>query len=165
MTNKEIIDKFIEYQIEFVEKKSSWGNSIVCPFAKKTRLENKIIYKVHEFYIETCLNEDLLRPINEFANQDHFLVMLYIHPKVDAMDYISLESLVEKMEPVLFKIGVEVFSGHPQHELKVNDTFLRREPFINLQFLSANVSKEATKKLKETNYYHGWNAKSLEYIQ
>jgi hypothetical protein len=163
MTDQEVIDKFIAYQKAFVEQKGSWNNFRVCPYAKKYREAGRVAYVVNEFTIENCLSPQFVQPLQKFAAQDRQLALIYINPRT--MSYRALEDLIAKIAPVMDRLQLEAHSGHPEHPLCVGGTYLRREPFATLQFISARLSRTATRGLHRAGYYRGWEQSNLEYIE
>lgn len=164
MNDNEIIDKFIEYQVNFVEKKCAWNSFPICPYAEEFRVKGKILYHVKRFSLDNCLEPEILDPIKEFAKQNYYLAMLFINPEA-TIDFQTLEEIVGKMYTKLRDLQVEIFSGHPKHELNVKGVYLRREPFVTLQFMQSPVLSKFAKKLMKTEYYKDWEDNSLKYIQ
>jgi hypothetical protein len=163
ITDQEVIDRFIAYQMTFVEQKSAWNNFRICPYAKKYREAGKVKYVPLRFTIDDCLADPFVQPLREFAAQDHHLALIYINP--DPMNYRMLEDVIVKIAPVLSELNLEAHSGHPEHPLCVNGTYLRREPFATLQFISTRLSRLATRGLHRAGYYEGWGKSELVYIE
>jgi hypothetical protein len=62
----------VEYMKEFLEKPHWLFPGLpVCPFARKARLENRILYKVHRFSLDADLNPDspVMRMISEVLSR------------------------------------------------------------------------------------------------
>jgi hypothetical protein len=162
----EILREFLDYQTRFVEQRSAWNDQPVCPFAKQGRQSGRIRYEVLPFSPDSCFDADshLARLVREFAAQSHQLVLLVIHPDRQAMTYRELESLIDKrLAPWLATLELEAFSGHPEHPLEIGGVYLRREPFITLQFIRQRVSHRATRGLLRRDYFAGWTDEALAY--
>ncbi|MEB3280742.1 MAG: hypothetical protein VKK42_17655 [Lyngbya sp.] len=57
-SNSEIIQRTIEYMMDFLEQPHPvFGGLPVCPFTRKARLTNQILYKVDDFDVNSvsCL--------------------------------------------------------------------------------------------------------------
>ena len=166
LSDATIIQEFVDYQIRFVEQKSDWNSHSVCPFAKLGRQSGRIRYEVLEFSREACRDESgrFRQMVRAFAAQSHELVLLLIHPDRQAMSYSELEELIDvELTPMLSSLGLEAFSGHPEHPLNIRGVHLRREPFVTLQLIRQRVSHRATQGLYQRNYFEGWSDEALQY--
>lgn len=167
LSDAQIIDELIDYQVRFVEQPAAWNGHPVCPFARMARLSGRIGYRVQEFSTSTCLDPggEFQRIAREFASQSQQLVLLLIHPDRQAMCYERLEQLIDRdLAPTLAALQLEAFSGHPNHPLQIGGVYLRREPFITLQLIRQRVSQRATQGLRRRGYFSGWTEEALQYV-
>ncbi|HEY9903702.1 MAG TPA: hypothetical protein V6D43_14980 [Candidatus Sericytochromatia bacterium] len=82
----------VEYMKEFLEKPHWLFPGLpVCPFARKARLENRILYKVHRFSLDADFLPDspVVRMISEFRQEKCYEVLLVVHPNRTGEDKLS----------------------------------------------------------------------------
>jgi hypothetical protein len=87
----------VEYMKEFLEKPHQVFQGLpICPFARKARLENRILYKVHSFSIYPDLNPDspVMEMIRKFCQEDRYEVLLVLHPEKQALTQFQMQQFI-----------------------------------------------------------------------
>lgn len=163
----EVIRTMIEHIQTFLEKANPIFSGLpVCPFAKKARLENKILYQVYPFSAQASLNTDpaFARLISEFAAQNRHEVLLIIHPDPLAITAEQTRQLVKNLAQELSEKQLVAFGGHPDDNFNIQGLHTRREPYPNLTIQSEQLVRERSQLLSKTSYYANWSTENLSQI-
>lgn len=148
MYNAEIIlEEMIEYQKSFVEKPHAATNGMpICPFAKKARLDNDILYVIEPF----CLPR-MVEKVKEWSNSG-YRVLTLIDPNKD-MPLDEFMAFYSKFEAEMPK-DLDLSDSHPEHPFTTNGLYTRRDPYPNIQVTHLKDFEELQRKLKKTRYYN-----------
>lgn len=163
-------DKIISQMIQYLETvleqpHAIFGGLPICPFAKKARLQNKILFKVMTLQaVELALNADLMQAIEEFYGAACYEVMLVISPDTEALSVHQVDQLVINLNEKLAFLELVVFGGHPDDNFNIQGVRTRQEPYINLTVQPLEILKAASRNLQETNYYQHWSSENLRDI-
>ncbi len=162
----EIVSHMIQYLESVLEKPHSiFGGLPICPFAKRARLQNKILYQVLPLRaVELAFNAELMHLIEEFYTKDCHEVMLVISPDVAALSVNQVAQLVANLNERLAPLKLVVFGGHPADDFNVQGVRTRQEPYINLTVQPIKGLRVASRQLKETNYYQNWSLENLQHV-
>ncbi|PSB18840.1 hypothetical protein C7B65_13780 [Phormidesmis priestleyi ULC007] len=162
----EIVSHMIQYLESVLEKPHSiFGGLPICPFAKRARLQNKILYQVLPLRaVELAFNAELMYIIEEFYTKDCHEVMLVISPDVAALSVNQVAQLVANLNERLAPLKLVVFGGHPADDFNVQGVRTRQEPYINLTVQPIKGLRVASRQLKETNYYQNWSLENLQHV-
>ncbi|HAA30709.1 MAG TPA: hypothetical protein DCE56_27245 [Cyanobacteria bacterium UBA8553] len=157
----------VEYMDEFLEKPHPmFGGLPVCPFARKARLEARILYKVYRFWSHRDLYPDspVLRIINEFCQEERYEVLLVIHPEKQAMTPLAMQQFIECLNDKISAAGLVAFGGHPDDAFNIQGVCTRKEAFLNFTVQSKQLVKVASDSLLKTDYYKNWTLENLNYV-
>jgi hypothetical protein len=142
-----------------------FGGLPICPFSKKARLQNKILYKVLALTMDQLqAGSELRQAIASFQTSNQYDVLLVISPDEQALTVDQVQVFVEQLNQSLAPFGLTAFGGHPQDTFNVQGIYTRQEPFINLTVQSLAVLQAASKQLTRTAYYQHWSAEELQQI-
>ncbi len=162
-----VIHLMVEYMKEFLEKPHpAFGGLPVCPFARKARLEDRILYKVVRFCTGAEFNPDspVFRVIREFCQEERYEVLLVIHPEKQAMTRLAMQEFIDCLNDKISDTGLVAFAGHPDDDFNIQDVYTRQEPYINFTVQTKQLVKVASDSLLKTAYYNNWTPDNLEYI-
>lgn len=160
------IHLMVEYMKEFLEKPHPvFGDMPVCPFARKARLENRILYKVVPFCIHADFNPNslVMKMIHEFC-QERYEVLLVIHPEKQAMTKCQMDEFIDQLNKKISDAGLIAFGGHCDDDFNVQGIYTRKEPFLNFTVQSKQLIKQASDSLLKTDYYKNWTPDNLSYV-
>lgn len=154
----EVIQEFVDHIINFVEKPKLNGLP-VCPFAKKARVKNLILFHVMPLTYDSTLSW-----IINNHNTVHE-VMIIINDNKSNLSANDVENLAEQLNATLPSMGLQAFWGHPQALFCVDGVFTRREPYPNIQVIKKSVVEKAEKLLQATDYYNKWSKSNLDEVK
>lgn len=158
----------VEYMKEFLEKPHQVFQGLpICPFARKARLENRILYKVHCFSSHSDLNPDspVMEMIREFCQEEGYEVLLILHPEKQALTQAQMQQFIDRLNAKITPDGLVAFSGHPDQEFNIQGVYTRQEPYLNFTVQYNERLKDASDLLlKTTDYYQNWTAENLRYV-
>lgn len=157
----EVIHRMVEYMKGFLEKSHQvFGGLPICPFARKARLDNRILYKVHRFASVPDASE--IELIQEFCQEQRYEVLLVMHPEQQALTQLQMQKFIEKLNEQIAAAGLIAFSGHPEQEFNIQGISTRQEPYLNFTVQFQQRLKDASDLLlKTTSYYQNWTAENL----
>lgn len=157
----EIIAQMVEYMKEFLEKPHQAFQGLpICPFARKARVENRILYKVHNF--STAPDDQVMELIREFCQEERYEVLLVLHPEAEALTPFQMQEFVVILNQKIIALGLIAFSGHPGQEFNIQGICTRQEPYLNFTVQFQQRLKDASDLLlKTTDYYQNWTAENL----
>ena len=150
-----ITQDILTWSKDFIEKPNvNLGNLPVCPFAKKTREDNKL--KV----IEVKQGKDFLNKVvsecQSFGNYDVVIVAC------DDM-YITADDLnnyVHALNKVFVKEDVYLIASYPDDEeidFLESDDFEPDNDFYMVLIQSYQKLEDGSSSLRKTNYYEHWS--------
>ena len=166
-SNSEIIQRTIEYMTDFLEQPHPiFGGLPVCPFTRKARLSNQILYKVDHFDINSSLNLDstLIQSIQEFHQNQHDEVLLVLHPDPQALTPEQTQEFINCLNPIISSWGLVAFGGHPDESFNIQGIYTRRLPYINLTIQAQCLLTQASETLLKTKYYQNWTPENLKNV-
>lgn len=157
----EVIQRMVEYMKEFLEKPHQVFRGLpVCPFARKARLDNRILYKVHRFASTPDVAE--MEMIREFCQEQRYEVLLVMHPEKQALTQLQMQEFLEKLNEKIAAAGLVAFGGHPQQDFQIQGICTRQEPYINFTVQFQQRLKDASDLLlRTTSYYQNWTTDNL----
>ena len=166
VTDQVIIDQMVSYLETVLEKPHPvFGGLPICPFSKKARLQNRILYKVLPLsFAELQPNSKLWQAIQEFSATRLYDVLLVISPDIDALSVDEVRSLIEQVNQAIELLDLTAFGGHPEDDFNIQGVYTRQEPFINMTIQFQEVLHTASHQLKKTNYYQNWSPENLRQI-
>ena len=166
-SDSEVIEIMVEYMKDFLEKPHVvfWGLP-VCPFARKARLESRILYKVYRFFTHSDLspNSAVMKMISEFRQEERYEVLLVLHPQKQAMTQLQMQQFIDSLNEQISGLGLVAFGGHPNQDFNIQGVYTRKEPYLNFTVQSKQLLKDASDSLLKTNYYDNWTPESLRYV-
>ncbi|WP_421657552.1 hypothetical protein [Leptothermofonsia sp. ETS-13] len=166
-TKADIIAQMISYMQNVLEKPHPvFGGLPICPFARKARLEKKVLYHVYRFVPLDRLNPDvhLMQFIQDFSRSKQYEALLVINPDRQALTLDELQQFVEGLNEVIAPYGLIAFGGHPQEPFNIQGVYTRREPFINFTVQTQEKVKAASDALLKTHYYDYWSEENLKQV-
>ncbi|EAW33856.1 hypothetical protein [Lyngbya sp. PCC 8106] len=166
-SSSEIIQRTIEYMTDFLEQPHPiFGGLPVCPFTRKARLSNQILYKVDHFDINSSLNLDstLIQSIQEFHQNQHDEVLLVLHPDSQALTPEQTQEFINCLNPIISSWGLVAFGGHPDESFNIQGVYTRRLPYINLTIQAQCLLTQASETLLKTKYYQNWTPENLKNV-
>lgn len=162
-SDTEIIESTLRWMTQFVELPHSvFGDLPVCPFTKKARLANQILFKVERFSMLTEFDRDsaIMQSIHEFYNSD-FEIMLVINPEKTAISAPQTQELIEKLNNNISELGLVAFHVHPDEDFNIDGLHTRRAPYPGFTVQVNSQLKPASEALLKTEYYKDWTAQQL----
>jgi hypothetical protein len=161
-----IIKQMIDYLETVLEKPHPlFGGLPTCPFSKKARLQNKILYRVIDLsFAELESGSNLLNAVQQFYSSRSYDVLLVICPDTEVLSVEQVNLLVEKLNQQIASMGLIAFGGHPADNFNIQGVYTRQEPFINITVQLLEVLKTAANYLKKTGYYQNWSQENLQQI-
>jgi hypothetical protein len=162
-SDTEIIESTLRWMTQFVELPPSvFGDLPVCPFTKKARLANQILFKVERFSTLTEFDRDsaIMQSIHEFYNSD-FEIMLVINPEKTAISAPQTQELIEKLNNNISELGLVAFHVHPDEDFNIDGLHTRRAPYPGFTVQVNSQLKPASEALLKTEYYKDWTAQQL----
>ncbi|MBD2605970.1 hypothetical protein H6G81_15930 [Scytonema hofmannii FACHB-248] len=163
----DVIIPMIDHIEKFIEKPNSvFDNMPICPFVNKFRQENKILYKVYNFYYSEKLGLDakVIDLINEFKKDEYHEVMIVIHSDKQALSLEEMKQFTTNLNNLISPLDLIAFSGHPLDDFNIDGVYTRQDPFINFTVQNIQAINMYAQKLKSTGYYERWTLENLNYI-
>jgi hypothetical protein len=159
----EAMIKYIQSRLE--QPNSVFGGLPICPYVQRARLKQLIQFHVYSFDL-TCLDpaSELMMAIQEFKLQQHFEVMLIIHPDRNAISLTQLQLFVDALEQQLAPMQLTAFGGHPDDPFHIQNVRTRQEPYPNIAIQSIQKLKQASDQLSKTHYYDNWRTHNLKSV-
>ncbi len=165
-SNAEILESTLRWMTEFVESPHPVFSDLpVCPFTKKARLANQILFKIERFSALTEFDRDsaIMRSIHEFYNSD-FEILAVINPEKTAISAPQTKELIEKLNDRISKLGLLAFHTHPEEDFNINGLHTRRAPYPGFTVQVNSKLKPASDSLQKTEYYNNWTIEQLKYF-
>lgn len=167
MIESDVIKQMIRYMEDVLEKPHPiFGGLPICPFARRARLERKILYQVYSFELANILNtnSELMQRIIQFSQLKQYEALLVIHPDKQALTLDELQHFVDVLNEAIASTNLVAFGGHPQEPFNVQGVYTRREPYINFTVQTYEKVKVASDALLKTRYYHNWSQENLQQV-
>lgn len=163
----EVVHLMVEYMKEFLEKPHPvFGHMPACPFARKARLEERILYKVIRFGADTNFNSNspVMRAIREFSQEKRYEVLLIIHPEKQTITQFQMQQFIDRLNKTISDAGLVAFGSHPDDNFNIQGVYTRQEPFLNFTVQTKQLIKQASDSLMKTDYYKNWTPDNLRYV-
>jgi len=164
--HKEIIESTLRWMTEFVELPHPvFSNLPICPFTKKARLANQILFKIERFSALTEFDRDsaIMKSIHEFYNSD-WEIMIVINPEKTAITAPETKELIDKLNNQISELGLLAFHAHPEEDFNIDGLHTRRMPYPGFTVQVNSKLKPASDALEKTEYYKNWTAEQLKYF-
>ncbi|MEG5224142.1 MULTISPECIES: hypothetical protein [unclassified Microcoleus] len=165
-SDKEIIESTLRWMTEFVELPHPVFSDLpICPFTKKARLANQILFKIERFsaLTEFDRDSDIMKSIHEFYNSE-FEIMVVINPEKTAITAPETKELIDKLNRQISDLGLLAFHAHPQEDFNIDGLHTRRMPYPGFTVQVNSKLKPASDALEKTEYYKNWTAQQLKYF-
>ena len=160
----EIIESTVRWMTEFVELPHPIFSDLpICPFAKKARLANQILFKIERFSALTEFDGDstIIKLIHEFYNSD-FEIMVVINPEKTAITAPQIKELIAQLNNHISELGLLAFPVHPEEDFNIDGLHTRRMPYPAFTVQLNSKLKLASDSLEKTEYYKNWTAEQLK---
>jgi hypothetical protein len=160
----EIIESTLRWMTEFVELPHPVFSDLpICPFTKKARLANQILFKIERFSALTRLDKDsaIMKYIHEFYNSE-FEIMLVINPEKNAISAPQTKALIDKLNHQISELGLLAFHTHPEEDFNIDGLPTRKMPYPSFTVQVNSKLKPASDALEKTEYYKNWTAQQLK---
>ncbi len=161
-----IIEEMLQYISNTLERShAAFGDLPICPFARQTRMNDKIQFLVHPFDFNDISSDSLLiATLNQFSRTQTSDVLVVIHPMREALDMSTFELYLKQLNEHLHSAQLVAFGGHPQDLFNIEGVLTRQDPYINFVVQSISELKQATQQLLKTHYYDRWSDANLKAI-
>jgi hypothetical protein len=143
---EKILREMNDHQKSFIEKPHIATNGLpVCPFAKKARLEDQILYVIEPFSLSRIVEK-----VAEWR-QSGYRVLTFVDPYKE----MPLEQYMDIYREVVSALpgDLEALDSHPLHPFEMNGLHTRRDPYPNIQITHLWDLEESRRKLKNSRYY------------
>ncbi len=145
---EKIIDEIIDYAINFIEKPNpAFTNLPICPFAKKARIENKLLYKISDL----SLIDDCKQEVDNWLPQVNYQALILIDPRKD-LPWEEFKTLTVTFASSLPE-ELSLFEAHPEENYIYHGIYVRREPYPNWQVIRKVDLIKAQEQLKYSKWY------------
>ncbi len=165
-SDTEIIESTLRWMTEFVELSHPVFSDLpICPFSKKARLANQIIFKIERFSALTEFDRDsaIMKSIYEFYNSE-FEIMVVINPEKTAISAPETKELIDKLNNQISELGLLAFHVHPEEDFNIDGLHTRRMPYPGFTVQVNSKLKPASDALEKTEYYKNWTLEQLKYF-
>ena len=165
-SDTEILESTLRWMTEFVElPHPSFSDLPICPFTKKARLANQILFKIERFSALTEFDGDstIMKSIYEFYNSD-LEIMVVINPEKTAITALETKELIDKLNNQISELGLVAFHAHPEDDFNIDGLHTRRMPYPGFSVQVNSKLKPASDALEKTEYYKNWTAEQLKYL-
>ncbi|MEG4021940.1 hypothetical protein [Microcoleus sp. S13C4] len=165
-SDTEIIESALRWMTEFVELPHPVFSDLpICPFAKKARLANQILFKIERFsaLIEFDRDSAIMKAIYEFYHSE-FEIMVVINPQKTAITAPETKELIDKLNNQISELGLLAFHAHPEEDFNIDGLHTRRMPYPGFTVQVNSKLKPASDALEKTDYYKNWTAEQLKYF-
>ncbi|MEG3891296.1 hypothetical protein QT973_12830 [Microcoleus sp. Z1_A1] len=163
-SDTEIIESTLRWMTEFVELPHPVFSDLpICPFTKKARLANQILFKIERFSARTEFDRDsaIMKSIYEFYNSE-FEIMVVINPEKTAITAPETKELIDKLNNQISELGLLAFHIHPEEDFNIDGLHTRRMPYPGFTVQVNSKLKPASDSLEKTEYYKNWTAEQLK---
>ncbi|MEG4235501.1 hypothetical protein QUA40_25890 [Microcoleus sp. Pol11C3] len=163
-SDTEIIESTLRWMTEFVELPHPVFSDLpICPFTKKARLTNQILFKIERFSALTEFDRDsaIMKSIHEFYHSE-FEIMLVINPEKTAISAPQTKELIDKLNNQISELGLLAFHTHPEEDFNIDGLHTRRMPYPGFTVQVNSKLKPASDALEKTEYYKNWTPQQLK---
>ena len=152
-----------EYIIHFLEERHpQFSNMPPCPFARKERLEDRIVYK--EVHIGKERPTDrLIEDIRIFDSNPHKSTMIIYDP-YQLCSLLEAYEFAQHLMDSLNDINILPIPLHPEDPFMIGDVRTRNTPFMMMTIQRKSLIFDAKKKLLSTTYYSLWDDFEERYL-
>ena len=159
-----IPDEILHYLTGFLERSHpNFGNLPPCPFAKKERLEGRILCLENQF-VEIFPTDNFLETIRKFdATSQYSTFIAY-----DKTSQLSLEgayTFAQNLIDSLQDIDILVIPLHPQDPYSPSGIRTRATPYVMFAIQRRSLLSNGQKKLLKTKYYNQFGDKEERNLQ
>lgn len=139
------------YLVSFVEKPHpAFNNLPVCPFAKKARIDNKLLYVV----INLDDVDQALREVAAWEADPRYQAIILVDPRKE-FPLEEFDRLADEFQSKLIP-GLSLFTAHPKSEFEDRHVRTRQEPYPNWQVMRVSDLARAKEQLGHSRWYdHG----------
>ena len=151
-----IKEDILSWSKDFLEIPNKHLNNFpVCPYAKKTRLENKI--KIIEHNDSETFLEAVVKESNNFKSKISIVACSDLSLTAD-----ELADYVHALNIVFVPKDVYLMASHPEDfdeeiDFLQDTAWESHNDFLMVLIQSFDELEEASKSLKKINYYNNWN--------
>lgn len=163
---QDVINQMIDYLITTIERPHpAFGGLPICPFSRRARLADRILYQVAPFsHADPAAMSGLMAIVEEFRQRSDYDLLLVIHPEPQGVSMSELSQLTDWLNQILADRQLIVFDGHPLDEFNIQGVYTRKAPYIHLTIQTQQKVKEASDQLAKTAYYSHWTAAELRKV-
>lgn len=159
-----IPDKLLHYLTNFLERSHpSFGNLPPCPFAKKERLEGRILCLEYHF-MDTIPTDEFLETIREFdANSQYSTFIAY-----DRTSQLSLDdayALAQQVIDSIQEIDILAIPLHPEDPYSPSGVRTRATPYLMFAIQRRSLLSQGQQQLLRTKYYHHFEDQEQRNLQ
>lgn len=161
-----IIEEMLQYIRNTLEQShAAFGDLPICPFARQTRIKDRIRFFVYPFDFNDISSDSLLTTtINQFSRTQTADVLMVIHPIREALDLSTFDLFLKQLNEHLLSAQLVAFGGHPQDLFNIEGVLTRQDPYVNFVVQSISELRQATQQLIKTRYYDRWSDANLKAI-
>ncbi|MGC4038380.1 MAG: hypothetical protein QM764_20620 [Chitinophagaceae bacterium] len=150
----------INYMVNVLEPKNeAFGNLPMCPFVKKERLKNRILFEKVIFGAEP--GDQVISLISStFAHTDENTLLAF-----DTDTTLGLDEFIEygkKLCDLFSRNKIISIALHPLDNFNIHGHFTRKVPFPTLLVQTARQISAAKTTLMATQYYKFWTKEDLD---
>lgn len=158
-----VVAEMMQYLQTFVEvPHPAFGDLPVCPFARKARLDDAILFRVYPFILESlATSSDFMDEMVAFSQDPNHTILIVIHPQKEALSVSAMVDFVTALNRHLAPLDLVGFGGHPQDPFHIQGVHTRRSPYPHLSIQSTPYLQEVTPPLRKTAYYQHWTPEDL----
>lgn len=147
-----------EWMINFVEKPNpQLGNWAPCPYARKARIENKIVI----LFAETSDLEKAVEDALPLLEGKEAFAMCFDHTQITPQE---LEQRIQKLNSNLMPRNYVILEDHPDNQEYIAGVRMNFNGCGLLLVQSLTQLNDAASKLKDKGYYNVWSRKNLDYV-
>ena len=160
MSKGEDKKELLKYIINILEPKNTvFGNLPICPFVKKERLKDKILFENVVFGNEPTIK--IIKIIkNTFSKTDENTLLAYdTVSQLGALEFIDYG---KRLCEIFLKEKIISISLHPSDTFNIHGQLTRTVPFHTMLIQTASQIIAAKKILQGSNYYENWTKEDLE---
>jgi len=170
MDNKKIKSELTTWMKTFVEKPHPLlGNWAPCPYARKARVDNKIVIEFADTkYLESSILDNIFHLEDSVAGEwvqfesKDVVIIAFNHIEITVDE---LSEFVEYMNDRLIEKDIIILEDHPDAEAdKVNEVIMNFGKCGLLLIQRLSKLNEASRQLKAKGYYDHWDEDALNYV-
>lgn len=164
--NSAVIDSMVAYLADVIEKPHpAFGGMPICPFSRRARLANQILYFIYPFSMaDLTINTSLMQVIQDFQQSSQYEILLIVHPDCKGLSLEATHYFMQQLNQAISPQNLIAFDGHPLDDFNIQGVYTRKAPFIHLTVQHMSQVKLASDQLHHTPYYDHWTAAQLQYV-